>query len=306
MATYSVSLAKILKDHQFEPLFMPKDPSEIFITSPDVHRPGLTIAGYDNFFDCTRINFLGKAEVEFINSLVNDDGYRKVEKYISKQPACIIIARNLECPKYILDLAPKYGVPVLKTNDSTSRSMAAIIAYLNVELAERITRHGVFVEVYGEGVLILGDSGVGKSETAIELVKRGHRLIADDAVEIRKVSNHTLVGQAPENIRHFIELRGVGIINIARAYGSGAVKNTQGIDMVIELENWNPEKNYSTTGLNDEYMDILGISVIKSTVPVRPGRNLSIIIETAAITNRQKKMGYNPARELLSQLGVEE
>ena len=223
MATYSVSLAKILKDHQFEPLFMPKDPSEIFITSPDVHRPGLTIAGYDNFFDCTRINFLGKAEVEFINSLNDEEGHKKVEKYLAKQPACIIIARNLDCPKYILDLAPKYGVPVLKTSDSTSRSMAAIIGYLNIELAERITRHGVFVEVYGEGVLILGDSGVGKSETAVELIKRGHRLIADDAVEIKKTGSKTIVGSAPDNIRHFIELRGIGIINARRIFGMSRI-----------------------------------------------------------------------------------
>ena len=162
------------------------------------------------------------------------------------------------------------------------------------------------MEVYGEGVLIIGDSGVGKSETAIELVKRGHRLIADDAIEIRKISNKTLIGQSPENIQHFVELRGVGIINIARTYGAGAVKQSQEIDMVIELEHWKPEKSYSTIGLKDEYMDIMGVSVIKSVIPVRPGRNLSIIIETAAIVNRQKKMGYNAARELLEKLGVSE
>lgn len=304
MATYSVSLAKILKDHQFEPLFLPKDPAEIFITTPDVHRPGLTIAGYDNFFDPTRINFLGKAEVEFVNSFHDEEGYKKVEKYISKQPACIIVSRNLECPKYIIDLAPKYGVPVLKTADSTSRSMAALIAYLNVELAERITRHGVFVEVYGEGVLILGDSGVGKSETAVELIKRGHRLIADDAVEIKKTGSKTIVGSAPDNIRHFIELRGIGIINARRIFGMGSVKLNEKIDMVIQLEPWDSEKVYDRMGIENEYTDILGVHVPYTVVPVKPGRNLAVIIEVAAMNNRQKKMGYNAARELMHNLGM--
>ena len=304
MATYSVSLAKILKDHQFEPLYLPKDPSEIFITTPDVHRPGLTIAGYDSFFDCTRINFLGKAEVEFVNSFSDEEGKVKVEKYLSKRPACIIISRNLECPKYISELAPEYGVPVLKTSDSTSRSMAALIAYLNVELAERITRHGVFVEVYGEGVLILGDSGVGKSETAVELIKRGHRLIADDAVEIKKTGAKTIVGSAPDNIRHFIELRGIGIINARRIFGMGSVKLNEKIDMVIQLEPWDSEKVYDRMGIENEYTDILGVHVPYTVVPVKPGRNLAVIIEVAAMNNRQKKMGYNAARELMHNLGM--
>jgi len=304
MATYSVSLAKIIKDHQFEPLFLPKDPSEIFITTPDVHRPGLTIAGYDSFFDCTRINFLGKAEVEFVNGFSDEEGRVKVEKYISKQPACIIISRNLDCPKYITELAPVYGVPVLKTADSTSRSMAALIAYLNVELAERITRHGVFVEVYGEGVLILGDSGVGKSETAVELIKRGHRLIADDAVEIKKTGAKTIVGSAPDNIRHFIELRGIGIINARRIFGMGSVKLNEKIDMVIQLEPWDSEKVYDRMGIENEYTDILGVHVPHTVVPVKPGRNLAVIIEVAAMNNRQKKMGYNAARELMHNLGM--
>ena len=304
MATYSVSLAKILKDHQLEPLYLPKDPSEIFITTPDVHRPGLTIAGYDNFFDCTRLNFLGKVEVDFVNGFPEDEALQKVRKYMSKKPACIIIARNLECPKHILELAPEYGVPVLRTNDSTSRSMAALIAYLNVELAERITRHGVFVEVYGEGVLILGDSGVGKSETAVELIKRGHRLIADDAVEIKKTGSKTIVGSAPDNIRHFIELRGIGIINARRIFGMGSVKLNEKIDMVVQLEPWDSEKVYDRMGIENEYTDILGVHVPHTVVPVKPGRNLAVIIEVAAMNNRQKKMGYNAARELMHNLGM--
>lgn len=305
-AKYSVSLAKILKENQFEVLYLPKDPAEIFISSPDVHRPGLTIAGYDNFFDSARINFLGKAEVEYVNSFHDEEGYAKVEKYISKQPACIIVSRSLECPKYILDLAPKYGVPVLSTTDTTSRSMASIISYLNVELAERITRHGVFVEVYGEGVLILGDSGVGKSEAAVELIKRGHRLIADDAVEIKKTSSRTIVGSAPDNIRHFIELRGIGIINARRIFGMGAVKLNEKIDMVIQLEPWDSDKVYDRMGIENEYTEILGIKVPYTVVPVKPGRNLAVIIEIAAMNNRQKKMGYNAARELMHNLGMDD
>ena len=206
----------------------------------------------------------------------------------------------------IVEAARRHKVPLLRTTEDTSAFMAHAIGYLNTELAQRVTRHGVLMEVYGEGILIVGDSGVGKSETAIELVKRGHRLIADDAVEIRRLSNSQLVGQSPENIQNFIELRGVGIINIARTYGASAVKQRQEIDMVIELENWKADKSYSTTGLTDEYTDILGVSVVKSVIPVRPGRNISIVIETAAVVNRQKKMGYFAAKELLKQLGIEE
>lgn len=306
MATkYTVSLAKILKDNQFEIFYMPKNPEEILISSPDVHRPGLIIAGYDEWFDSARINFLGKAEVEYVNSL-GSDGFQKIEKYMAKKPACIIISRGLECPGPIAELAPKYEIPILRTNDTTSRSMAAIIAYLNVELAERITRHGVFVEVYGEGVLILGDSGVGKSEAAVELIKRGHRLIADDAVEIKKTSSRTIVGSAPDNIRHFIEIRGIGIINARRIFGMGAVKLSEKIDMVIQLEAWDSEKVYDRMGMDNEFTEILGIKVPHTVVPVKSGRNLAVIIEVAAMNNRQKKMGYNATRELLHNLGMDE
>ncbi|MBQ6896758.1 MAG: HPr(Ser) kinase/phosphatase [Oscillospiraceae bacterium] len=304
--SFYVTLDKFVKRHHLEVIYVPEEMTKIRITSKEVNRPGLMLSGYTTHFDPERIQVIGKMEYSYLNSLPHEEKMAKLKALFEMKVTAVVIANNQLISSEVVELARQFAIPLLRSAETTSNFMAAAISFLNVELAQRITRHGVLVEVYGEGVLIIGDSGVGKSETAIELVKRGHRLIADDAVEIRKVSNHTLVGQAPENIRHFIELRGVGIINIARAYGSGAVKNTQGIDMVIELENWNPEKNYSTTGLNDEYMDILGISVIKSTVPVRPGRNLSIIIETAAITNRQKKMGYNPARELLSQLGVEE
>ena len=301
---YSVSLAKILKDNTFEVLHMPKDPAEIFISSRDINRPGLILSGFEEFFDNTRINYLGKTEIEYILSFSEEEQYERVELFMSKKPACVVVARSLPCPDALYDLAKKYEVPLLLTNDTTSRSMATIIAYLNIELAERITRHGVFVEVYGEGVLILGDSGVGKSESAVELIKRGHRLIADDAVEIKKTGTKTIVGSAPENIRHFIELRGIGIINARRIFGMGAVKTAEKIDMVIQLEPWDSEKVYDRMGMDNEYTEILDVRVPYTVIPVKPGRNLAVIIEVAAMNNRQKKMGYNAARELMHNLGM--
>lgn len=305
MATkYSVSLAKILKYQQLETLYMPKDPKEILIYTPDVNRPGIIFSGYENFFDNGRINFLGITEIEYIKSYSEDIRRQRIQSFMSKSPAAVIITSGLECPKEILEFAPKYGVPVLFTPESTSCSMASVIAYLNVELAKRITRHGVFVEVYGEGMLILGDSGVGKSETAVELIKRGHRLVADDAVEIKKTGTKTIVGAAPDNIRHFIELRGIGIVNARRIFGMGAVKTSEKIDMVIELEQWDSDKVYDRLGIESEYKEILGVKVPYTVVPVKPGRNLAIIIEVAAMNNRQKKMGYNAARELMHNLGM--
>ena len=206
----------------------------------------------------------------------------------------------------VLEFASQYEVPVLRSTENTSSLMSALISNLSVEVAPRITRHGVFVEIYGEGILILGESGVGKSETAVELVKRGHRLIADDAVELRRVSDRTILGTAPENTRHFIELRGVGIINVARVFGSGAVKMSEKVDLVVELEPWDKTKNYSRTGLETDTTDIMGIQLPCTVIPVMPGRNLAVILEAAAINNRQKKMGYNAARELLARLGLDE
>ncbi len=305
MATvYTVSLYKIIKEHQLEEVYMPKDPKEILIKSPDVLRPGLFFSGYEKFFDKERIYFLGKSEIEYINSRSDELRMERLTSFMSKSPAAVIITRGLKCPKEILQLAPQFDVPVLSTTDTTSRCMSAIIAYLNVELAERITRHGVFVEVYGEGVLILGDSGVGKSETAVELIKRGHRLIADDAVEIKKTGAKVIVGSAPENIRHFIELRGIGIINARRIFGMGAVKLHEKIDMVVQLEPWDSEKVYDRIGAENQKIEILGVRVPYTVVPVQPGRNLAVIIEVAAMNNRQKKMGYNAARELMHNLGM--
>lgn len=301
---YTVSLEKVIRDHKFEVLYMPKAASDIYISTADVNRPGLLLCGYEEYFDSERIQFIGLTEIEYLKSLPVDEGKAKFEKLFEKRPVCVIITRGLDFPESCIEFAKKYQVPVLLTLDQTSRCMSTIISYLNVELAPRITRHGVLLEVSGEGVLILGDSGVGKSETALELIKRGHRLIADDAVEIRRVSEKTLVGSAPDNIRHYIELRGVGIINARRIFGMGAVKLTEKIDMVVQLELWDNKKIYDRLGLEDEMMNILGVDVPVTTVPVKPGRNLSIIIEAAAMNNRQKKMGYNAARELLHSLGM--
>lgn len=302
---YSVSLEKILKTFSFEVLYMPADASALSVTSQDVNRPGLLLAGRDDYFDPARVQILGLSELEFLKTLSEEQQAQGLERLTCRKPPLILITRNLECPPILHTLAEKYKVPLLRTEESTSGCMSALIYFLNTELAERITRHGVLVEVYGEGMLIVGDSGVGKSETAVELIKRGHRLIADDAVEIRRVSNKTLVGSAPDNIRHFIELRGIGIINARRIFGMGAVKLTEKINMVVQLEPWDPNKVYDRMGLDNDYISIMGVKVPMTVVPVKPGRNLAIIIEVAAMNNRQKKMGYNAARELLHQLGMD-
>ena len=262
------------------------------------------LSGFTKYFDPDRIQIMGVSEIEYLNSFKPDERLRKVKRLISKKPVAIILTRGLEYHEDTIELAKKHGVALLKTTDGTSSCMSTLISYLSVELAPRITRHGVFVEVYGEGVLIMGESGMGKSETALELIKRGHRLVADDAVEIRKVSHKTLVGSAPENIRHFIELRGVGIVNARRLFGIGSVKVSEKINMVIQLEPWNPDRVYDRMGMDNEQTEILGISVPSLTIPIKPGRNLAIIIEVAAMNNRQKKMGYNAAQELLEKLGM--
>lgn len=303
---YSVSLDKVINEYGYETLYLPCSASELSIVSQDVNRPGLLIAGCDYYFDPARVQFLGLSEIEYLKSLSDEKRYESLHRLISQTPPVIIITRNFEPLPGMLELAEKYHVPILRTSEPTSECMAALISYLGTALAERITRHGVLVEVYGEGVLIVGDSGVGKSETAIELIKRGHRLIADDAVEIRKASAKTLVGSAPDNIRHFIELRGIGIINARRIFGMGAVKLTEKINMVVQLEPWDSEKVYDRMGLDNEYITIMGIKVPLTVVPVKPGRNLAVIIECAAMNNRQKKMGYNAARELLHHLGMDD
>lgn len=302
---YTLPLSKIIHELQLEATYLPKSADDILIQSRDVVRPGMELSGYLEYFDPKRIAVIGRAETAMVQSWRTDKRSIALESYFSQQPPAVIFARGIEPSEEMRALAVRYGVPLLRTTESTSNIVASLVAYLNVELAPRITRHGVLVEVYGEGILLVGDSGVGKSETAIELIKRGHRLIADDAVEIRRVSSKSLVGRAPENIRHFIELRGVGIINARRIFGMGAIKMSEKIDMCINLEIWDATKLYDRMGIDSEYTEILGIRVPVMTIPVKPGRNLAVIIEVAAMNNRQKKMGYNAAQELLSSLGVD-
>ena len=306
----SISLSEIIDHFKLEIICSPLNLSERVITSRDVTRPGLPLAGFYEHMDTKRIGIIGNAEHQYLSSKDSAERYKSLSTYFSYHPAAIIFSSNNEIFEEAIRAAEEYDIPILRTGERTSALSAALVAWLNVKLAPRITRLGVLVEVYGEGILILGDSGVGKSETAIELVKRGHRLIADDAVEIKRVSSTTLVGSAPEIIRHYVELRGIGIVDVRRIFGMGAVKETEKIDMIINLEPWVQGKMYDRLGLDQETTDIMGIAVPTTTIPVKPGRNLAIIMEIAAMNNRQKKMGYNTAEEfnkrLMAQMGVEE
>ncbi len=302
--TFTVPLSSVMKELGLETIYMPENGENILISSKDVNRPGVEFTGFLDFYDNKRILVVGHTENAFLGRYSQEERERALEGLISRKPPAIIICRSLKPYPEMMEAAKRHGVALLGTADTTSSLVAALVSYMNVELAPRVTRHGVLVEVYGEGILLVGDSGVGKSETAIELIKRGHRLIADDAVEIRRVSKKSLVGTAPENIRHFIELRGIGIINARRIFGMGAVKLTEKIDIVINLEIWDKTKVYDRMGMENEYTEILGLRVPVLTIPVKPGRNLAVIIEVAAMNNRQKKMGYNAAKELLQNLGM--
>lgn len=301
---FKVSLKSIVDELNLEIINAPTELEKIFVSDSELNRPGLQLADYYEFFDSHRIQIFGLSEISYLKTLSKEEYTARISKFLGLSPVAVIITRALEVDEEFIELAKHYNIPLFRTPYMTSAFTTDLNAYLNLQLAPRITRHGVLVEVYGEGILLLGESGVGKSETAIELIKRGHRLIADDAVEIRRVSSKTLVGTAPENIRHFVELRGVGIINARRIFGMGAVKLTEKIDMVINLEQWNPEKIYDRMGLENETTEILGLKVTSTTIPIKPGRNLAIIIEVAAMNNRQKKMGYNAAQELLHKLGM--
>lgn len=302
---HSIQLSKIIKELALTEKYMPSDPDDILITSRDVNRPGIELNGFMEYFDPTRLVIMGRAEMSMLDNFGDEREREAIDNFFSQKPPGVIISRGIEPDAFMTASAEKNGVPLLLSQDSTSSLVASLVAFLNVELAPRITRHGVLVEVYGEGILLVGDSGVGKSETAVELIKRGHRLIADDAVEIRRVSSKALVGQAPDNIRYFIELRGIGIINARRIFGMGAVKTQEKIDMCINMEIWDSTKVYDRMGIENEVTEILGIKVPVMTIPVKPGRNLAMIIEVAAMNNRQKKMGYNAAKELLSGLGMD-
>ena len=299
---YTIPLAKIIEEFQFEVLYAPQNIDSILISTSDLIRPGLQMADFYDYFDSSRIQMMGKVEITYLDNLSVADRQQRLRKYFSTKFPALIISRGLQIFPEMVEYAEEFGVTLLRTEDSTSASMSALISYLNVQIAPRRTRHGVLVEVYGEGILILGESGVGKSEAAIELVKRGHRLVADDAVEIKRVSNRTLVGSSPDIIRHFVELRGIGIIDIKNIFGMGAVKDTESINMIIHLEPWQDGKQYDRLGMVDEFTNIMGINIPSLTIPVKPGRNLAIIIEVAAMNNRQKRMGYNAAVELNNRL----
>ncbi len=303
-SNFTVPLTKILKEFSLEKLYIPENIEELVVDSTDLNRPGLQMAGFYEFFDEKRIQVLGKAEESFLENLDPEEETARIKEFFSHKPCAVVVCRDLAIANKFVPFAKEYSVPLLRTRNSTSSFASALIAFLNLNLAPRVTRHGVLVEVYGEGILLLGESGVGKSETAIELVKRGHRLIADDAVEIRRVSDKSLVGTAPDNIRHFIELRGIGIINASRIFGAGAVKLTEKIDLIINIEQWDVNKAYDRMGLEEQKTEILGLEIPSLTIPVKPGRNLAVIIEVAAMNNRQKKLGYNAAEDLLKKLGM--
>lgn len=299
---FSVTLGQLITEFQFELIYGPEGFEKIEITTDDVNRPGLQLAGFFDYFEPQRLQIMGKAENAYVEQFDEEKRTDIFEKLCATGIPAVIVTRNIEVFPELIEAAKKYDVAVLRTNEFTSSVTSALVASLKVSLAPRITLHGVLVELYGEGILILGDSGVGKSETAIELVKRGHRLIADDAVEIRKVSSRQLVGNAPEVLRHYIELRGIGVINVAKLFGMGAVKDSCNIDLIINMVPWRDGEAYDRLGIETQYTEILDVKVPSITIPITPGRNLAVIFEVAAINNRQKRMGYNAAMEFTEQM----
>lgn len=294
---YSVSLQKLVDEYDLKSLTN-VDIEDKIIENLEINRPALQFAGFFDYFTSERLQIIGLVEHAYLDTLSTEQKQEVFEKFCSYPIPAIIICRDLKVHSELLEEANKNNIPILQTKSSTSDFCAEVIRWLKVQLAPRVTLHGVLLDIYGEGVFIMGESGIGKSEIALELIKRGHRLVADDAVEIKKVSHNTLVGSCPELIRHFIEVRGIGIINARQMFGVQSVKDTQSIDLVIKLENWNQNTNYDRLGLNDEYMEILGNNVICQTIPVRPGRNIALICESASVNRREKKMGYNAAQVL--------
>ncbi len=298
----SVKMEKVVEKFKLENLTPDIDIKSIKITMPDVNRPALQMAGYFEHFDSSRLQVIGFVEYTYMEGISEEQKRVVYDKLMSYDIPCVVFCRELQPDPIFLEIAHKYNRPVFSTKKNTSVFMAEAIRWLNVKLAPCISVHGVLVDVYGEGVLITGESGIGKSEAALELVKRGHRLVTDDAVEIRKVSDDTLVGSAPDVTKHLIELRGIGIVDVKALFGAASVKDTQSIDMVIRLEDWDKDKEYDRLGLEEEYTEYLGNKVVCYTLPIRPGRNLAVICETAAVNHRQKKMGYNAAQELYTRV----
>ena len=300
--TYSVPLKTLVEEFKLEIAFQSTDYESIRITVEDVARPGLQLAGFFDHYEPMRLQVMGNVEMSYVAKLESSGRSAIYDRLFSYKFPAMIIARDIVPHKEMLTMAKKHNITILRSPNATSTVVSSIITYLKGVLAPRVTRHGVLVEVYGEGILLTGDSGIGKSEAAIELLKRGHRLIADDAVEIRKVSNSALVGTAPALIRNYIELRGIGIINVAKLYGMGAVKLDNQIDLVVNIVHWNTHEAYDRLGLDDQYTEMLGVQVPMYTIPITPGRNLAVILEVAAMNNRQRKMGYNAALEFTERI----
>lgn len=298
----SISLTKVIEKWKWENLTPEIDISKIKITQPDINRPALQLAGYFEHFEATRLQVVGFVEYSYMNGLEEEKQIEVYEKLLNNPIPGIVFCRELHPNELFRETAIKYGVPLLMSNKATSACMAEIIRWLNVQLAPCISIHGVLVDVYGEGVLITGESGIGKSEAALELIKRGHRLVTDDVVEIRRVSADTLIGTAPNITKHFIELRGIGIVDVKALFGASCVRDTQNIDLVIHLEDWDKDREYDRLGMEEEYIEYLGNKVVCHNIPIRPGRNLAIICESAAVNHRQKKMGYNAAQELYNRV----
>ena len=299
---YSVSLKELVSEFRFTVEYASTDFDAIRLTVADLSRPGLQLAGYFNHFEPVRIQVMGNVEISYLQKLTPSERMLAFDRLFSYKIPALVIARDTRPDPECLAMAKKHNITILRCKEATSVVISAVIAYMSAALAPRITRHGVLMEVYGEGILLIGESGIGKSEAAVELLKRGHRLIADDAVEIRRVSGNTLMGNAPELIRNYIELRGIGIVNVAKLFGMGAVKPENNIDMVVNIVPWKTSEVFDRLGLEDQYMDILGVRVPMYTIPITPGRNLAVILEVAAMNNRQRQMGYNSAKEFTDQI----
>lgn len=305
--TYNVTLKDLIEHFELENCTPEIAVEKILITQTDVNRPALQLAGYFDYFDSSRIQMIGHVEHTYMQQKGLDYSVAMMERIMAgsedtPKPPCIIFCREIWIEDKFVELAVKYNVPLLRTDKETSSFMAVLIRWLNAELAPRISVHGVLVDIYGEGVLIMGESGIGKSEVALELIHRGHRLVSDDVVEIKRVSDASLIGSAPDITRHFIELRGIGIINAKALFGVESVKDEQEINMVIKIEEFNKDQNYDRMGLDEQYIEFLGNKIVCHSVPIRPGRNLAIICESAAVNHRQKKMGYNAALELYNRV----
>lgn len=302
MEIYSVPLTKLVKEFDLRVAYASSDYEKIHLTVEDVARPGLQLAGFFEHFEPVRLQVIGNVEASYLNKLSSFERSRIYDRLLSFKSPAMLIARDIEPDQQLMEMAKKHNITILRSNEATSTVVSAIIAYLKSLLAPRITRHAVLMEVYGEGVLITGESGIGKSEAAVELLKRGHRLIADDAVEIKKIAGNVLMGSAPDLIRNYVELRGIGVVNVAKLFGMGAVKMENQIDLVVNVVPWKQNAAYDRLGLEEQTMEILGTKIPMNTIPITPGRNLAVILEVAAMNNRQRRMGYNPAEEFTQRI----